>query len=120
MNILKYLPQAIGAGTVSLLCFSAFAADEGVFIPRIDTELSLADFAGMTPRTELARSLTKVEGFIQRQPDDGELSSQHTEAYVGYDETNLYAIWLAFDTEPELIRANLSSRENRAAKTRRT
>ena len=56
--------------------------------------------------------MTRVEGFIQRQPDDGEPITQHTEVYVGYDQEHIYAVFLAFDTEPELIRANLSSREN--------
>ncbi|MDD9958036.1 MAG: DUF5916 domain-containing protein [Gammaproteobacteria bacterium] len=90
----------------------ALGAEEGISIPRIDGEPTLADFAGMEPRTALARSMSKVEGFIQRDPDDGEPASQQTEVYIGYDQTNLYAIWLAFDTNPELIRANLSSREN--------
>ncbi|GIT21993.1 MAG: hypothetical protein CM1200mP40_16750 [Gammaproteobacteria bacterium] len=72
----------------------------------------MADFEGMEPLSELAPSMSKVEGFIQRDPDDGEPASQDTEVYIGYDRSNLYAIWLAFDDEPELIRANLSSREN--------
>ncbi|NKB33176.1 MAG: hypothetical protein GKR91_08765 [Pseudomonadales bacterium] len=108
MKALKYL-LAISITCSSLL---SFAAEDGITIPRIEGEPTLADFEGMEPRTELARSMSKVEGFIQRDPDDGEPASQHTEVYIGYDQTNLYAIWLAFDTEPELIRANLSSREN--------
>ena len=31
---------------------------------------------------------------------------------MGYDQSKLYAVFLAFDSNPELIRANLASREN--------
>ncbi len=108
---MKSLQQSL---CVLLLCspLLALAAEEGISIPRIEGEPGLADFEGMEPRTALARSMTRVGDFIQREPDDGEPATQQTEVYIGYDQTNLYAIWLAFDTNPELIRANLSSREN--------
>ena len=112
MKILKILLCAVCITSAPLFLSRALAADEGIFIQRIDGEPRLADFTGMTPNTALARSMTRVEGFIQRQPDDGEPITQHTEVYVGYDQEHIYAVFLAFDTEPELIRANLSSREN--------
>lgn len=87
-------------------------AAEDIFVPRIQDEPTLLDFEGMEPRTELARFMTKIEGFTQREPDDGQPASQRTEVYVGYNQTHFFAIWLAFDTDPNLIRANLSSREN--------
>ena len=104
--------QSVLAISLAFVSLFGFSAEEGIYIPRIDGEPTLVDFEGMEPRSELARSMSKVEGFIQRDPDDGEPASQDTEVYIGYDNTNLYAIWLAFDDEPELIRANLSSREN--------
>jgi hypothetical protein len=112
MKILKILLCAVCITSAPLFLSRALAADEGIFIQRIDGEPRLADFTGMTPNTALALSMTRVEGFIQRQPDDGEPITQHTEVYVGYDQEHIYAVFLAFDTEPELIRANLSSREN--------
>jgi hypothetical protein len=112
MKILKILLCAVCITSAPLFLSRALAADEGIFIQRIDGEPRLADFTGMSPNTALARSMTRVEGFIQRQPDDGEPITQHTEVYVGYDQEHIYAVFLAFDTEPELIRANLSSREN--------
>ena len=104
--------QSLLAISIAFVSLIGFSAEEGIYIPRIDGEPTLADFEGMEPLSELARSMSKVEGFIQRDPDDGEPASQDTEVYIGYDRSNLYAIWLAFDDEPELIRANLSSREN--------
>ena len=108
---MKYL-QLLFSIILAQTFIIASAAEQGITITRIAGKPNLSDFEGMEPQTILARSMTKVEGFIQRDPDDGEPASQNTEVYIGYDQTNLYAIWLAFDKEPELIRANLSSREN--------
>ncbi len=84
---------------------------DGITIAHIDGEPTLEDFAGMQPSTELARSMTKVEDFIQRLPDDGEPSSQRTEVYIGYTDSDVYAIFLAFDDNPSLVRANMAARE---------
>jgi hypothetical protein len=89
-----------------------YAAENGVAIPKIASEPSFADFPGMSAGSELSRSMAKVDDFIQREPDDGDAATQRTEVYLGYDQEYLYAIFLAFDTNPALIRANLSSREN--------
>jgi hypothetical protein len=55
--------------------------------------------------------LAKVDQFIQRDPKDGEAATQRTVVYLGYDDTNLYAIFVAFDSEPRQVRANLTRRE---------
>ena len=88
------------------------AADNELFIPRISGIPSLSDFEGMEPQTEIAQSMAKVGEFIQRTPNDGAQPTQRTDVYVGYNQTHLFAVWLAFDSQPELIRANLASREN--------
>ena len=105
--------RCILSGVISLfVILSTNAAENGLIIPRIQGQPSLADFTGMQPNTPLASSMTKVENFIQREPYDGQASAQQTEVYIGYDQENIYTVFLAFDTNPELIRANLSSREN--------
>ncbi|PCJ23424.1 MAG: hypothetical protein COA96_11780 [SAR86 cluster bacterium] len=91
---------------------SVFAADEGLIMPLIEGEPSFADFNNMSPSSVLARSMAKVENFVQRNPDDGDPATQRTEVYVGYDHEKLHVIFLAFDSNPNQIRANLSSREN--------
>jgi hypothetical protein len=53
-----------------------------------------------------------VSGFTQREPQDGAPARQRTEVYLGYDARNLYAVFLAFDDEPGLVRANLAPRES--------
>lgn len=83
-----------------------------VRIPRLDSRPSLADFEGMALATELARSMAKLENFVQWIPRDGAPASQRTEAYLGYDSEYLYIVMLCFDTHPERLRARLSRRED--------
>ncbi|HJR69133.1 MAG TPA: DUF5916 domain-containing protein [Gammaproteobacteria bacterium] len=81
-------------------------------IPRLDTPPELADFVSMAPTDDIRARYAVVTGFTQRTPQDGAPSTQRTEVYLGYDARNLYAVFLAFDTDPESVRANLSPREN--------
>lgn len=81
-------------------------------IPRLDRPLTLEDFLEMKPAAGLAGRVAKVEGFTQRMPKDGEPATQRTEAYMAYDEKNLYTVFVCFDSEPDKVRANLSRREN--------
>ena len=103
--------------TTSLICalLSQFSHGQEISIPKLSDTPELTDFISpqdMKPISSLAQSMTKIESFIQRLPDDGDPASQRTEVYLGYDSTKLHAVFLAFDDEPELIRANISSREN--------
>ena len=81
-------------------------------IPRVDEPPILEDYLNMKPNGAMDGKLAKVEGFIQQVPRDGEPSSQRTEVYLGYDDKNLYAIIIAFDSEPGKIRARMVPREN--------
>ena len=91
---------------------SASATEAGLVMPLIDGTPKFADFQNMAPSSALARSMTKVDSFVQREPKPGEPSAQRTEVYIGYDQLELHVVFLAFDTDPDQIRANLSSREN--------
>lgn len=81
-------------------------------IPFTDRPPELADFAGMEPSPEIRNRMGVVSGFTQRLPDDGVPASEQTDVYLAYDHRNLYAVFLAFDSNPDQIRANLSPREN--------
>lgn len=103
----------LSATVIALLISKPLSAtDAGLVMPLIQGKPSFADFEDMAPSTALARSMAKVDNFIQRQPDDGDPATQRTEVYIGYDQLELHVIFLAFDSEPEQIRANLSPREN--------
>jgi hypothetical protein len=80
-------------------------------IPKLLSSPKLDDFEGMEPATELARKMLKVDKFVQRDPKDGAPVSQRTEAYLGYTAKNFYAVFMAFDSEPQKIRARMLRRE---------
>ncbi|MFB3140143.1 MAG: hypothetical protein ACE1Z1_03025, partial [Candidatus Acidiferrales bacterium] len=81
-------------------------------IPRVDRPPTLEDFLEMRPNREVDGHLAKVTDFIQREPSDGEPATQRTEVYLGYDDKNLYVIFLAFDSEPGKVRARMARRES--------
>ncbi len=66
----------------------------------------------MEPPPRWRGKLAKVDRFTQRVPSDGTPVSQRTEAYLGYDDKNLYVIFICFDSEPQKLRARLSRRED--------
>ena len=80
-------------------------------IPRLSSAPLLENFLSMRPEGEPATQMVKVTGFIQRDPHDGQPASQPTEAYLGYDEKNLYVVFVCFD-EPGKVRARMSRRED--------
>jgi hypothetical protein len=88
------------------------ALSQELVIPRVVAPPQLAEFVSMAPTETVRARYAFVTGFTQRNPEDGAPSTQRSEVYLGYDERNLYAVFLAFDTEPENVRANLSPREN--------
>ena len=80
-------------------------------IPRLGHPPALEDFLTMRPEGEVAMQMAKVTGFAQRNPHDGEPVSEPTEAYLGYDQKNLYAVFVCFD-EPGKVRGRMSRRED--------
>ncbi len=80
-------------------------------IPRLTRAPALEDFLGMKPEGETALQMVRVTGFVQRSPHDGEKVSEETEAYLGYDQKNLYLVFVCFD-DPKKVRARMSPRED--------
>jgi uncharacterized protein DUF5916/cellulose/xylan binding protein with CBM9 domain len=80
-------------------------------IPRLERSPSLEDFLSMQPQGETALHMAKVTGFTQRDPHDGETVSEPTDAYLGYDQKNLYIVFVCFD-DPGKVRARMSRRED--------
>lgn len=81
-------------------------------IPKMRRAPVIEDFIEMRPNEEIESQMAKVDRFIQNQPRDGEPASQQTESYLGYDDKNLYIVFVCFDNEPEKIRARWEKREN--------
>jgi hypothetical protein len=102
-------PTLVGA--VMLLAPGLLAAQE-LDIPLVSEPPVLADFLGMAPSDAVRSRYAVVTNFTQRVPQDGAPSSQRTDVYLGYDARNLYAVFVAFDSDPAAVRANLAPREN--------
>src|SRR5437868_7239928 len=79
-------------------------------ISRVSHAPRLDDFTGMKPGPS-APALTKVSGFLQREPKDGASAQEETDVYIGYDAKNFYAIFVCFDRDPHRIRARMVHRE---------
>jgi hypothetical protein len=86
-------------------------APPALTIPRLARAPALEDFLGMKPEGEIALQMAKVTGFVQRNPHDGEKASEDTAAYLGYDQKNLYIVFVCFD-DPRKVRARMSRRED--------
>jgi hypothetical protein len=80
-------------------------------IPRLTHAPTLDDFLTMKPEGVAAQQMAKVTGFVQRNPHNGEEVSEATEAYLGYDQKNLYIVFVCFD-DPKKVRARMSRRED--------
>jgi hypothetical protein len=86
-------------------------APPALTIPRLTRAPTLEDFLDMKPEGEIALQMAKVTGFVQRNPHDGEKVSEETDAYLGYDQKNLYIVFVCFD-DPKKVRARMSRRED--------
>jgi hypothetical protein len=106
------LVRALALGLVLVLPSLLFAAGPTIQIPRTDVPPTLADFEDMQPSPRVAGHMLKVTGFIVCEPADGTQPSQNTDVYLAYDQHNLYAVFVAWDNEPEKIRARMTRRED--------
>jgi hypothetical protein len=91
-----------------LLCAAAalYAQPSPIRIPKVSRAPKMADFLEGRPREA---ELTVTE-FHQYMPRDGAPASQPTTAYLSYDDSNLYAVFVCKD-DPALIRARVARRE---------
>src|SRR5512147_2280989 len=83
-----------------------------VHIPRIAGIPKLTDFEGMSPVTPLAKSMTKVDQFVTREPVFGKAPTQATEVYLGFTEQSLYLMFVAHDSDTRHLRSHMSRRED--------
>ena len=82
-----------------------------VVIPHIEKAPPLEAFARMEPDQEWRGKLARVDAFVQRDPKDGAPPMNRTVAYMGYDDTNFYVIFVCFDTDPRSVRSRLARRD---------
>jgi hypothetical protein len=90
---------------------SPAVAPPALSIPRLPHAPALEDFLEMKPEGDIAERMAKVSSFVQRNPYDGARVSEETAAYLGYDQKNLYVVFVCFD-DPKKVRARMSRRED--------
>jgi len=100
------LPQAI---VLVMAWLQVCHATVSVAIPRVTQAPKIEDFEGMTAHAAAAQ-LQHITGFIQNHPSDGQPATERTEAYFGYDQSNLYIAVLCWD-QAQGVRASLTRRE---------
>ena len=83
-----------------------------ITINRVSQAPKLEDFLDMKPSPQVDGRMTKISGFTQRDPSDGAPSTLRTDVYMGYDDKNLYVVYVAFDDQPEKVRARMTRRES--------
>ena len=81
-------------------------------IARVERAPTLEDFLDAKTKSPMALAMSHVDGFLQRIPNDHAPVSQRTDAYLGYDQSNLYVVFVCHDDHPQLIRSQLTKREN--------
>ncbi len=122
MNALRGVGRGVLVGALLWVAPAGAIAEErdgmdsasgprAVTIPKMDRAPRLEDFAGMAPGPAIDGAMARVDAFTQIQPVEGRPSSQRTEAYLGYDDENLYVVFVAFDEHPSGIRARKVPRE---------
>src|SRR6476661_3787030 len=52
-----------------------------------------------------------ADAFLQREPQDLIPATERTEAYLSYDDTNLYVVFVCHASDPSRIRARMARRE---------
>jgi uncharacterized protein DUF5916 len=111
--MLKLVSRLGSCILVTLLLTSASRADQPIIqVPRIDTPPLLSDFEQMQAGPRVSENMLKVTGFIAREPADGAEPTQNTDVYLAYDDRNLYAAFVCWDSEPDKIRARMTRRED--------
>lgn len=83
------------------------SAEESLHIPRATHAPRLDDYVGGVP----ADAGVEVTGFRQNSPGDGEPVSLETKAYLSYDDSNFYVVFVCKD-DPKLVRARIGKRDD--------
>jgi hypothetical protein len=76
-------------------------------IPKVASRPQLEEFLNGQGPSDMKR----IEGFLQRQPGDGVPVSRKTTAWIGYDETNLYTVFVCESPQGQ-TRARIARRED--------
>jgi hypothetical protein len=83
-----------------------------ILIPRVSAPPNLEDYLLPTGPGPGVATGVHVDGFLQREPGDLVPASERTDAYISYDATNIYVVFVCRASDPSTIRARMSKRES--------
>lgn len=102
---------AFGQNNMSSSLPASSSARPQLRIPRVERAPTLEDFANLEASSAYATSMGHVGDFLQKIPTDGAPATQRTDVYLGYDPANIYVVFACHDSQPNLIRSQLTKRE---------
>jgi len=83
------------------------------------TTAHINSFPNFTPITidgkldePIYQEIVPITDFIQTTPDEGAPESEETEAYIFYDDKNIYFSFRCYDSEPHKIKARIENRDS--------
>ena len=93
-----------------MVCARPLLASDGdtrrVRIVKVEAPPTLQDYAGGTGPG------ARVDGFLQREPGDLVPVSEPTQAFLSFDDDNLYVAFVCRTSDPSTIRARMAKRES--------
>jgi uncharacterized protein DUF5916 len=95
-----------GLSLLVLTCL-CIGADEAATIPRLASPPEIEDFLNQDP----GYPTLELRDFRQKMPGDGEPVSLPTRVHLGFDDKNLYVVFVC-EEKPGLVRARRSKRED--------
>ena len=81
-----------------------------ITMPRVSRPPKISDFERMEV-VDAPLGMRRIDGFVQRFPNDGEPVSERTIVYAGYDTGSLYVAFLCFDRQAGRVGAHLLPRD---------
>lgn len=105
---------------LSCCASAAFGQDNSVIVSRAaPDQVTIRAFRVPSPLRidgrldeEIYRTIQPVSDFIQQEPDEGQPATERTEAWVLFDDVNLYVCARNWDSHPERQIANELRRDN--------
>lgn len=105
----KPLVRSFGLIALVLLFSPVVASASTTTIPHVSKPPRLEDFDSLKP-TGAALEMVRTGAFTQNYPADGKPPSEATDAYLGYDDVNLYVVFVCHDSHKD-VRGTVSNRE---------
>src|SRR5262249_12619707 len=108
MPTARLLPLAMVLVAASVV--AARAEPPRLILPRLPRPPEIVDFLPMSAG-DVPGGMRRIEGFVQRFPDDAQPVTERTVVYVGYDAEQLYVVFVCFDRERDQVGAHLVGRD---------